>query len=156
MLDQRLHQVIRCVVGAGRGSFITTGKGKLNRTVGADKDRFVFQQTLVDRTKLLNIEGSIVDPDHLTVIRVLIQAQGSKAVQQGLIIKGTTTKKADGIKPEQVTRQWCDTELAARAAILKNVLANGRPALKKGNDEFIASTPMGKIRHWRFRIQSGL
>ena len=63
MADEGLNEVIGGVVGACGGAFVAPAESELQLPSLTGELRLVFEQTLIDRAELLDIEGGIVDAD---------------------------------------------------------------------------------------------
>ena len=123
VLDERLDKVVGRVVGPGGGAFVALGEGKL--TLGAErmKDRLEFQQALVDRAELFNIERGVVDADRLSGVRILIEREQTETVENGLVVEEAVADRPDGVRAEQVAGKRSDPQLRSRPAGLEQAEA---------------------------------
>lgn len=95
MVNERLDQFIRGVVGPGAGTFVPLFEEKPNPltirhwqfAIRPDKRRVVFEQSLINRSELFHIESGIIDPDSLPCIGVLAETECAKTVQNNAIIE---------------------------------------------------------------------
>jgi len=59
VLDERLNEIVRRVVGTSGCAFIALRKAELDGVAVVDEDRIVFEQAFVHGTELLHVEGSV-------------------------------------------------------------------------------------------------
>ena len=139
MLDERLNEIVRRVVGTGSCSFVALCEAELDGVAVVDEDRLVFEQAFVNGTELLHVERSVVHPNKLMVLRVLVDIEGTQAAEEHVIAQCARGQQRDRLVAEEVASQRGDAQLLAGAVGLKE------PEGGKQRQPHVMPTMIGKV-----------
>jgi hypothetical protein len=119
VLDERLNEIVGCVVGTRSCSFVALCKAELDGVAVVDEYWLVFEQAFVNRPELLHVERGVVHPNKLMVLRVLVDIEGTQAAEEHVIAQRARGKQRDSLIAEEVARQRGDAQLLAWPVGLK-------------------------------------
>jgi hypothetical protein len=87
VLDEGLNEFVFGIVGAGGGTFVALGEGKVPFLVDPRDSRFVFEKALIDGAKLFDIEGTVVHPHFLVGDRIGEERELAESAQEGGVVE---------------------------------------------------------------------
>lgn len=79
------------------------------------EDGLVFEQALVHRAELLDVQRRIVHSDELTVLRMFVEAERAQAAQQDIIAEGAMDQRPGCLSAEEIARKRGEAQPLPRA-----------------------------------------
>lgn len=83
--DQRLDEIIGCVVRPGGGAFVARFEVEDWRRPPVAREidrRLVLEKPFIDGTELLDVERGVVDPDELAAVGMGVEPERAEAGEQ--------------------------------------------------------------------------
>ena len=119
VLEERLDEFLRRVVGAGAGAFVAGGEGEVQPAQRGDDLRLVFEEALIDGAEFFDIEVLVVGADELAGVAVAEDGEIAQAAEKRGVVERGFAQWAEGLGVKEVAAEGFDAERVADAGFIE-------------------------------------